>query len=397
MITLYCAGLSTIELHQYCQEADEYGFKMEVAGMRSGSKAFVEYKKRSYFAEKVRLLQGFARFVRIYIVEGGFNMKRNLTMEHALLLSMSKRGKLTTDQERQLERDDKGHDGEADYDQIIEKHGSSSWYHFKNIWIDYFGHVQLDSLLITENGVFLSDVKNYTNHYVYQNLTWTHQGKTLSKNINQQLLDNIVKCQSLGKAVPAMKDTQGTIVFINERAVPNIMDTMPVNYLLRYQIYDWLDSLKQPVPGKRIPVHQTVELIKQFIIPNPYDYKHVCSDEEYQKLKKGLYCSKCGSFQLKVSQYLVSCTCGCTERKEKAVLRGICEYGVLRNDKDLLVNPIFEFLDRKIPKQFIYRKLQQFFIPFTDKTRISRYKNPKMLYDFVFNETKETGIQRIEQ
>lgn len=323
-------------------------------------------------------------------------MKRNLTMEHALLLTLSKRSKLTTDQKWQLDRDDKGHKGEIDYDQIVEENSSPSWYHFKNIWIDYLGRAQLDSLLVTENGVFLTDIKNYTNHYTYTNFMWTYQNKPLSKNINQQLLDNIVKCQSLGKVIPAMKDTQGTIVFINERAVPNIMEQMPVNYLLRYQIYDWIDSLKQPVPGNSIPIHKTVEQIKQFIIPNPYDHNYICSDEEFKKLKKGIYCFKCGSFHLEIGEYFISCSCGHKEKKEQAVLRSICEYGVLQNNKELSVNNLFEFLDKKISKQFIYRKLQCFFVPVTGKSRITCYKNPKMLYEFVFEATKDNKILRIE-
>lgn len=224
---------------------------------------------------------------------------------------------------------------------------------------------------------------------------WTYQDKPLSKNINQQLLDNIVKCQSLGKVIPAMKDTQGTIVFINERAVPNIMDQMPVNYLLRYQIYDWIDTLKQPVPGNSIPIHKTVEQIKQFIIPNPYDHNYICSDEEFKKLKKGIYCCKCGSFHLEIGSRFVNCSCGCKERKERAVLRSICEYGVLQNNKNLSVDKLFEFLDQQIPKQFIYRKLQHFFVPVTGKIRTNSYKNPKMLYEYVFDETKENKIQRI--
>ncbi|MBM6614859.1 hypothetical protein JTF06_08135 [Desemzia sp. RIT804] len=170
---------------------------------------------------------------------------------------------------------------------------------------------------------------------------WTYQNKPLSKNINQQLLDNIVKCQSLGKVVPAMKETQGTIAFINERVIPNIIDQMPVNYLLRYQIYDWIDSLKQPAAGNSIPIHKTVEQIKQFIIPNPYDHNYVCSDGDFEKLKKGIYCCNCGSFHLEIGEYLISCSCGYKERKERDVLRSICEYGVLQNNKDLLVNKFF--------------------------------------------------------
>lgn len=111
--------------------------------------------------------------------------------------------------------------------------------------------------------------------------------QAIVKNINQQLLDNMIKCQALGKVIPAMKNTAGRIVFINQRVVPNIVESMPVNYLLRYQIYVWIESLKQPLPGKSISIHQTVEQIKQFIIPNPCDYKHICSDEEYKKLKGG--------------------------------------------------------------------------------------------------------------
>lgn len=323
-------------------------------------------------------------------------MKRHLTMEHALLQSLSKRSKLTTDQKRQLDRDEKGHYGETAYDDIIDENSSPSWYHFKNIWIDYLGHIQIDSLLITEGGVFLTDVKNYTSHYSYKNFMWTYQDKPLSKNINQQLLDNLIKCQSLGKLIPAMKDTQGNIAFINKRAIPNIIDKMPVNYLLRYQIYDWIDSLKQPVPGNSIPIHKTVEQIKQFIVPNPYDHKYVCSDEDFQKLKRGIYCYKCGSFHLEIGSYFVSCSCGHQERTERAVLRTICEYGVLQSNKDLLVNTLYDFLDKKISKQFIYRKLQRFFVPVTGKIRTTCYKNPKMLYEFVFEETKEKGIQRSE-
>lgn len=322
-------------------------------------------------------------------------MKRILTMEHALLLCLSKRGKLTTEQKRQLERDELGHGGEIGFDSLIEKHGSTTWYHFKNIWIDYFGYAQIDSLIITESGIFLADIKNYGNHYAYQNLTWTYQGRPLSKNINQQLADNIVKCQSLSKVIPAMKNTQGVIIFINERAVPTIIDPMPVNYLLRYQLYDWLDSLKQPVSGNKISIHKTAEQIKPFIIPNPYDHNYFCSDEEFKQLRKGIYCCNCGSFHLEIRKYTVKCACGHRENKERAVLRSICEYGVLQNHKNLSAYEIFNFLNEQVPIQYIYRKLNIFFTPIPDGKRIFYYENPKMLFDFVFDETSNNSIQRI--
>lgn len=250
-------------------------------------------------------------------------MKRKLTMEHAFLLSLEKRSRLTTDQEWQLNRCESGHGGESELDQIVEEHGNSTWFHFKNIWIDYLGCTQIDSLIITENGIHLIDTKNYTNHYTYQNHTWFHRDKALSKNINQQLLDNLTKCQSLSKKIPEMKNIQGTIVFINERAIPSILDPMPVNYLFRYQLFDWIDSLRQPKSNVKMNIQKTAEAIKQYIVPNPYDYKSVCSIEEFAALKKGIYCKQCSSFKVDIGKYNVNCSCGIAKIKNKQFY-GLC-------------------------------------------------------------------------
>jgi len=320
---------------------------------------------------------------------------RQLTQEHALLLTLSKRMRLSPEQQKQLDRCQKGHDGETAFDQLVVKHGSASWYIFKNIWLDIQGAVQIDALIVTEHGPYVLEIKNFGNHFRFDQDNWYFQNNLLTKNINHQLQASLAKCQSLGKTIPAMLDAQGLIVFVNERAMPEIKSAMPVNYLLRHQIFDWLDELKQPNFGKKIDVAKTVAQIKKFVIPNPYDHLHTCPADTFAQLRTGIHCSHCDSFEIEIGRYGVSCACGHHENKERAVLRTICEYGVLRSECDLRGSDVIKFLDYQVNRQYVRRKLKAYFKPATNTNYSVNYINPAKLYHNSYIDLPDGRIARI--
>lgn len=83
---------------------------------------------------------------------------------------------------------------------------------------------------------------------------------------------------------------------------------------------------------------------------------------------------------MELSHFYAKCSCGFIEKRDDAILRGICDYGVLSYDKHLRVGELYYFLNRIASKENIYRILRQNF-EFVKKGRNSYYINKKLPYD----------------
>lgn len=80
-----------------------------------------------------------------------------------------------------------------------------------------------------------------------------------------------------------------------------------------------------------------------------------------RKLRTGIMCSNCEGFDVDTSKSYVMCSCGMHEPRENAIVRTICEYGVIHFDKDLVTKDVRLFCNNQISHANLLQYLKKHF------------------------------------
>ena len=308
---------------------------------------------------------------------------RMKTLEHQWLHVLFKRGGGDGDEARNLQRLKSGYEGECDFDDWLERFGRQHWKVFKDIWIDAGGITQIDTMVITGEGIYVFDVKNYSGDLEYIDGKWFSDGKRLNKDIFIQLKRSMEKVGVMHRRMGARGALRGMIVFTNAHSDVRVMDDVDVAVVRRSEIKR---KIQQLVDGENwndvLDIGRTAQAVEAFTIDCPYKPREL-EDLEFDRLMKGICCGSCGGFLIEVGRYHVRCRCGHVEPKEKAVLRTICEYGVLRHERDLKVGEVHQFLEGAVTKKRVSELLGRHF-KLIDSGRYAKYENPCLEYEFLF-------------
>lgn len=307
--------------------------------------------------------------------------KRRKTVEHQWLEAMNRRGALLAEDQRRLEALEIGFEGECAFDDWINRYGDDQWHVYRDIWIDAGGSTQVDTMVVTASAVFIFDVKNYSGDYAYINGRWTVNGRPIIKDVLLQLKRSMEKVHLMLRQIDPMIEAEGLIVFINEHFSFRTEGEQGGKIVMRHGLRKHLQTMNAGGGAIRMPIDMLCERIESFFIDNPY-LPPACDDNAYFSLKKGVCCCSCGAFRHAVLRYHMKCLgCGNKETKERAVLRSICEYGVLRNDRNLRVKEVFYFLDELVSERYIRFVLTKHFEAIA-RGRYAAYKNTKKIWEY---------------
>ena len=81
---------------------------------------------------------------------------------------------------------------------------------------------------------------------------------------------------------------------------------------------------------------------------------------EFEGLKKGVICEKCGSFSVVVQRYEIKCEeCDFGEKVERSVLRAVDEFKLLWPNRKITTNEIYEWCGGNVSKKKILRVLRK--------------------------------------
>ncbi len=308
---------------------------------------------------------------------------RNKTLEHQWLHILRARGGGDDKDAQNLKRLSAGYAGECEFDDWLSSYGRPHWKIFKDIWIDAGGTTQIDTLLVTAEGVYIFDVKNYSGALEYVGGKWFSGGKRLNKDIFIQQKRSMEKVNLMHYRMGRPGGLYSSIVFINEHNDVKIVDDVDVEVTMRNDIKRKIHKIGDEENWNgSLDIDQVARGVETFIIPCPYKPDEL-EDAEFERLRRGICCVKCSGFDVAVSRYHVRCGCGHAEPKEKAVLRTICEYGVLRHDRELKVNEIEKFLGKIVSRRRLTEILRRNF-KLIAGGKHARYENPCLEYQYVF-------------
>lgn len=258
-----------------------------------------------------------------------------------VLRILNKRMKLTEDDQRYYQNQDKGFQGEVQFDVLTEKLKRSS-YILNDLQLEHNkSSFQLDSSLIFQDTYSLFDVKNFEGEFVYDAEYFkTHSGRDIQNPLDQLkrsklLLSNLL--QSVGSKLTV----EAYVIFINPQFT--LFQTPPdLPFVLPTQLDRFMKKLDQKpsrlnqshknLADQLISLHQLVPPILQLPAYN------------YEEMKKGMTCSKCESFAVTiVGKKLICNNCGCLELVTVAVMRNVEEFKLLFPEQKITTNVIHEW------------------------------------------------------
>lgn len=242
-------------------------------------------------------------------------------------------------------------------------------------------------LVITSAGIYPIEIKNYNGLFEIRENQCFVNGKKVGYNPitqSQKVLTNI--SHILHPANQSLK-IQGALVFAGQHNDILIHDSTPsIKILTANQLrqYIWqIANDERNHYGPPIDKAQIIQQLEQFETTNPF-MDFTISDEVKHRVRKGICCSHCGSFNVDTSKSYINCSCGMYEAWEIAVVRTICEYGVIHFQDDLRTSELWEFLGGQVSRTSLVKILNKYFTKIGNN-RGSRYTNLRLPFERVYN------------
>src|SRR5690625_4315984 len=99
--------------------------------------------------------------------------ERKISEELAFYRALNNRRRLTKKDAKQLSILERGYLGECIYDEIFDEVGHKSVFVFRDIYLQIEGSVvQYDALIVSNSGIVVNEVKNFSGDYKYEDSKW---------------------------------------------------------------------------------------------------------------------------------------------------------------------------------------------------------------------------------
>jgi len=250
-----------------------------------------------------------------------------------------------------LEAKERGLNIVLDY---VSHYAKEHWLYMMDVSLDAYNILTCDLLLVTSAGAYTFE----TNHY-YEDFEFADAAVKKAQSIASQL-----KSLSLMNSMPL--NVQGAAVFTGTNTL-DIEDnaTKNIDILTEKELDEYLRKIVQKDNNYQGPAMNSGSHLRWFgeIDRHHPAWQMTITDEIKNNIQKGILCSHCGSFNVALGDPYISCDCGMHESLEEAIVRTICEYGVLNNDLELSVPELLDFFDHQISEDDLYQYLDKHFTP----------------------------------
>lgn len=247
----------------------------------------------------------------------------------------------------------KGYDGEVLFDSLVEKHITSDAIIINDVSM-VLGSTpfQIDSLLLTSDTLYLYEVKNYQGSFTNRDSHFlTSTGQDIENPVNQlnrttMLLSKILKKWN------AILPIKSFVVFVHPSFVLyEAKESDP--FIFPSQIEDHFSKLSRNAGIITDRVYSIAQgLIKECHKELPYQRQ--LPSYSFEVMKKGLQCSRCGSFDSIITSKKGDCrTCGNSTSIIELFLSQVEAYKILFPDSLITSNIIYEWCGKMLTKRRI--------------------------------------------
>lgn len=283
------------------------------------------------------------------------------TKPHELIYyeALSARTSLMKKEAAKFENVKKGYEGEMLYDRILDSIGHGNVLIYRDLFLSIDGSVtQYDTLIISDIGIISNEIKNFSGSVTVRDGSWYRGNFSIPNDAFSQLNRAVGKLMELRNTSRSDFKVSGKLIFPNDNFTFHSDDQSNWNkIILRSGLRDYFRQFNQSgiVAGNK--AQYISWLISSSIVENPYFKPAV----DKTRLKFGLYCGRCGSFNLSKKRFHLTCNkCGSTECNETHLLRAMNDYKFLFYNQPMTRNSLLEFIDYEIPQYTVSRFVNKY-------------------------------------
>lgn len=311
--------------------------------------------------------------------------KRKVSRELLYYRALSFRSRLNAEESKKLSVLERGYAGECIYDEVFEDVGHGTVFVFRDIYLGIEDSVaQYDSLIVSDAGVTVNEIKNYSGFYRVENGKWFAGSFEVPDDPAVQLKRAMNKLLRLKYIHSLNFGIEGRVVFPHIDFRLNYDDPgMRAKLVMRAELRDYLKQFKNEYAGSY--AERIADAVSAHIIDNPYFDKSA----DFDLVRKGLYCGNCGSFEVTDNHFYMRCGgCESLEKKETHLLRAISDFSTLFSNERMTKKRMMEFINYKISSRTALRMLEKYCV---------RIKNgPRTYYKFKYHDFNEAYYKNEE-
>ncbi|MBP1940741.1 hypothetical protein J2Z26_000460 [Bacillus luteolus] len=247
---------------------------------------------------------------------------------------------------------EKGFVGELDFDLLVSQLSNEKYLALNDLIYDINSKVfQIDSLLISNNTVYLFEVKNYEGDFYIEKDRWYSVSDTEIQNPILQLQRAETLILRLLKEIGFSGIVRPFLIFINPEFHLYNAPRNP-QIIFPSQLNRFVNELSFKMSGvtshdRKISKH----LLSLHLKESPYSR---IPKYTYEQLNKGIYCPCCHTF---FTESLVCSQCGYIEEYSGAIFRSIIEFNLLFPEERITTKAIWEWCGQVFPKKSIRNTL----------------------------------------
>ena len=279
---------------------------------------------------------------------------RNKSQDLLFYEALQRRTDLTNGEKSWFKTFQKGFVGECLYDEIFEDVGHDDVLVYRDLYLKFGKSVtQYDALVINDNGIVVNEIKNYTGEYKVEGGDWFRNGQRISEEPVAQLNRSVGKLIGLSNSVNGNFGVSGKLIFVSDDFYLQTDDnSLWPKIVVRMDLKRYLRKFSGGKIGNKSQF--IVRLLSENIVENPY----IDNNVDEGRLRKGLYCGQCGSFNLIKSRFHLVCSeCESKESNETHLLRAMSDYQFLFYGKDMTRNAFSYFINEEIHWKTVSRAL----------------------------------------
>jgi DNA-directed RNA polymerase subunit M/transcription elongation factor TFIIS len=278
------------------------------------------------------------------------------------LRSLNTRMKLTEKEKFHYSNLEKGFEGERKFDQLTEVLKEER-YILNDLLLEVNNsYFQIDSLIISQEAIYLLDVKNYLgDYYLDSNKLYSVTTGRESKNPVTQLQRSATLFRQLLQTLKLNFLIEASVIFINPEFTL-YQSPMDQPFIFPTQVNRFFKSLNE-TPSKLGDEHAKLakKLISLHQTKNPFNR---IPEYHYDLLQKGIYCNTCFSFMVAVkTDHFVCEKCGEHEKIKLGIIRNVKEFMLLFPERKITTQSIYEWCQVDLSKKTFYRTLKKNYTP----------------------------------
>lgn len=252
---------------------------------------------------------------------------------------------------------DIGTQGERKVLQYLEDHSPKDWIVLQNIWLKNFDRFECDLILLTRYQVFVIEVKTYQGLFVYEDGRCFYNQTETSLNPFEQIRPNHIHLKNMCWRLSPNIGVQSAVIFAGDDH--EVVMKTPLEEIrvvtrngIRNFIFDIIQQEKR-IRANLLDKTAVIEMLEHYEINNPFQPQPLKNTEIEDHIRPGIYCANCHSFQVEIMKNSVICSCGLHESREEAIVRTICDYGVLTYNQPLIRKHLLAFMNQQVSTSYL--------------------------------------------